>query len=177
MPGCGLTIPPADDGTTQAKRLNLGGRQRTSHWGGGRDESVIEDATWLRLYGTRGINMAELDATIRGLNLCLVLGARNGGTNDGLCHRKAVGFRWYHRQSDTENQGGWRDADTQTDWSDPGLSERTRPAAVGRAGIDFNPFGKRQNILKRVEQLIKRVAKAELKPQQKVELIRHYLIP
>uniref|UniRef100_A0A5S6QMC4 RNase H domain-containing protein n=1 Tax=Trichuris muris TaxID=70415 RepID=A0A5S6QMC4_TRIMR len=36
--------------------------------------SIVEDATWLRSDDARHINMAELDAVIRGLNLALAWG-------------------------------------------------------------------------------------------------------
>uniref|UniRef100_A0A5S6QG21 Reverse transcriptase domain-containing protein n=1 Tax=Trichuris muris TaxID=70415 RepID=A0A5S6QG21_TRIMR len=44
-------------------------------------------------------------------------------------------------------------------------------------GVDFNPYGKRRDMLRRVESMLQSVARAELKPQQKIQLIRAHLIP
>uniref|UniRef100_A0A5S6Q1M1 Reverse transcriptase domain-containing protein n=1 Tax=Trichuris muris TaxID=70415 RepID=A0A5S6Q1M1_TRIMR len=44
-------------------------------------------------------------------------------------------------------------------------------------GVDFNPYGKRCKILERVESMLQCVARAELKPQQKIQMIRAHLIP
>ncbi|KFD59308.1 hypothetical protein M514_00692, partial [Trichuris suis] len=44
-------------------------------------------------------------------------------------------------------------------------------------GVEFNPFGRRRDQLAGARALLDRACKAELKPQQKVELIRTYLLP
>uniref|UniRef100_A0A5S6QF58 Reverse transcriptase domain-containing protein n=1 Tax=Trichuris muris TaxID=70415 RepID=A0A5S6QF58_TRIMR len=44
-------------------------------------------------------------------------------------------------------------------------------------GVDFNPFGRRKCQIEKADILIQRVCKAELKPQQKLEMIRTYLVP
>ncbi|KFD59402.1 hypothetical protein M514_28418, partial [Trichuris suis] len=44
-------------------------------------------------------------------------------------------------------------------------------------GVDFNPFGRRRDQVTGARALLDRVCKAELKPQQKIELIRSHVLP
>uniref|UniRef100_A0A5S6Q4H0 Reverse transcriptase domain-containing protein n=1 Tax=Trichuris muris TaxID=70415 RepID=A0A5S6Q4H0_TRIMR len=57
------------------------------------------------------------------------------------------------------------------------LSCFTASDFVKYLSVDFNPFGRRKFQIEKPDTLIQRVCKAELNPQQKIEMIRSYLIP